>query len=251
MTNLYDGNNIIRRTFEKRFYTDQTMTLRMRFEEQCATPGIWVWDGLDHNERRRDVYPPYKMNRQPTPENVYAQVNLWKELLKYTPAASVTVHGWEADDVIGTLVRKAPGRFTVHTNDQDYGQIQHLCKLVGVNMKGVDPNWITLYKAMVGDSSDNIAGIPNFGPKRWVEMQPYWSQIRRAIVIGDPAGFVGLPFKPGVAGWLAVADNIKLLQDMFHITHFQNVPDDELNGGITTGKLDRMAGHSRLSEFFL
>ena len=68
---------------------------------------------------------------------------------------------------------------------------------------------------------------------------------------GDPAGFVGLPFKPAVLAWLQREENVKLLQAMLTVTHFENVPDDELDGGIKQGIYNPMAAHSRLSEFFL
>lgn len=256
MIDIYDGNNIMRRTYERKYAMpgESAMTLRMRFEQTCAAlPGsqIWVWDGKEHNARRQEIYPRYKTNRTPMGEDVYAQVRLWREVLRHSHAVQIEVHGWEADDVIGTLVRKMPGKARVHTNDMDYGQIAHLCDLKGVNMKGVPPRWVALYKAMNGDSSDFIKGIPGFGPKRWVEMEDHWPQIERAIVAGDPAGFIGLPFKPAVAAWLTDPENVATLQAMLTVTHFHNVPEDEINGGITTGKVDLMAAHMRLSEFFL
>jgi len=256
MINLYDGNNIMRRACERKSYMpgETPMSMRVRFETMCAaTPGteIWVWDGRDHNERRREVYPQYKTNREPMGEDIFSQIRLWRDVLKHSPAVQIEVHGWEADDVIGTLVRRKPHLFTVHTNDMDYGQIAHICTLKGVNMKGVPAHRVPLYKAMVGDTSDNIDGIPGFGPGRWLEMEPHWDAIQRAIVAGNAAGFADLPFKPKVKAWLAEDANIKLLQQMLLVTHFQNVPDDELNGGIVQGKLDFTAGHNLLSEFFL
>lgn len=253
MIDLYDANNIMRRAYEQRGQLpgQRPMSLRMRYEQECMKQSIWVWDGFDHNARRREVYPKYKTNRSPLAEDVYAHVKLWREILTHTPATQVEVHGWEADDVIGTLVRRYPGRFRVHTNDMDYAQVGHLCQLVGVKDKGVPQRWVCLYKALVGDKSDNIEGIPGFGHKRWEEMEDWWPQIERAVVQGNPAAFVGLPFKPAVQSWLTSEDNVKLLQAMLTVTHFVNVPDDELEGGIRVGQLDRMAAHARLSEFFL
>jgi 5'-3' exonuclease len=256
MINLYDGNNVMRRAMEKhQLPMQRPLTLRLRYEAAKASD-IWVWDGYQHNERRRAVYPPYKMNREPTPENVYAQINLWKEILALSPSTQVTVHGWEADDVISTLARSFAKRgvpVAIHSNDMDYAQLTRLpnVTLVGVDTKGVDGRWVALYKALVGDKSDNIAGINGFGPKRWLELEDYWPQIERAIVQGAPAGFEGVPFKPAVAAWLRDDENIKLLQAMLYVTHFEDVPEDELEGGIIEGKPDPRAAHLRLSEFFL
>lgn len=256
MIDIYDGNNIMRRAYEVKYQMpgEKVMSLRMRFEQACwAQPGsqIWVWDGQSHNERRQEIYPQYKSNRPPIAADIFAQVRLWRDLLAFTPQTQITIFGWEADDIIGSLVRRMPGKARVHTNDMDYGQIAHLCDLKGVNMKGVPPRWVPLYKAMCGDSSDNIDGIPGFGPGRWLEMAPHWAQIERAVRAGAPEGFADLPFKPKVKAWLLDPVNIKLLQSMLLVTHFHPVPEDELNGGITTGTRNPEAGHALLSRYFL
>ncbi len=249
--NIYDANNVMfRAAMQPAMPGQHRMSLRMRFES-AAPSDIWVWDGWEHNERRQAIYSKYKTNRTAKPMDVTSQIKLWKELLKHTPATSIEVHGWEADDVIGTLVRKMPGKAIVHTNDMDYGQVAHLCTLNGVDMKGVPPRWVCLYKALRGDSSDAIDGIPNFGPARWLEVEEFWPQIERAIAAGDPAGFEGIPFKPGVRTWLAVQENVDQLQAMLTVTHFENVPDDELEGGIRVGTPNRLKGHQILTEFFL
>jgi hypothetical protein len=256
MMNLYDGNNVMRRSMEKNtMIAAKPLSLRQRYEATRATD-IWVWDGYQHNERRRDIYPLYKMNREPMAMDMFAQVKLWKEILTMSPATQIEVYGWEADDVIATMVRRFAARgvpVTVHSNDMDYAQLAHLpgVTLNGVNTKGIPARWVPLYKAMNGDSSDNIKGIPNFGHKRWEAMEDHWPQIERAIVAGDPAGFVGLPFKPGVLAWLQDEENVKLLQAMLTVTHFENVPDDELEGGIKEGQMNRMAAHQRMTEFFI
>lgn len=260
MIHLYDGNNVMRRAMERSTsVVTQPMSLRMRYEEACAaTPGsqIWCWDGYSHNERRRDIYPKYKTNRTPTPEDIFAQIKFWRSLLKHSPATQIDVHGWEADDIIATLTRRFVKQglpVTIHSNDMDYAQLEHLPGVIlnGVNTKDVPGRWVPLFKAMNGDKSDNIDGIHNFGIKRWQQMEEHWPQIERAIVAGDPAGFVGLPFTKGVAEWLQMPGNVELLQSMLLVTHFFEVPDDELNGGIIEGKLNREEAHAMLKRYFL
>lgn len=260
MIHLYDGNNVMLRAAHKPMLgAARPMSMRMRYEHACAQPlgsQVWCWDGRDHNERRREIYPRYKTNREPMAEDMFSQINLWKDLLGHSPATQITVHGWEADDVISTMVRKLVKKgmqVTVHTNDMDYAQLADLPGVVldGCNTKGVSARWIPLYKAMVGDSSDFIAGIPNYGHKRWEAMVDHWSQIERAIVQGHPAGFVGLPFTKGVAAWLTDQENIDLLRAMLTVTHFINVPDDELEGGVTPGNFDRNAAVNLLGKYFL
>lgn len=258
MINLYDGNNIMRRQYEKTTGSP-ILDMRRRFELMASEPvgqNIWVWDGFNHNARRREIYPKYKTNRLPTPEDVYAQIKLWKDVMKHTNAIQIEVTDWEADDVISTMAKKLSASgvaVAIHTNDMDYAQLQGLphITLQGVNTKDVPARWVPLYKAMVGDTSDNIDGIPGFGPKRWVEMEPYWTQIERAVVNGHPSGFEGMPFKPKVAGWLTDEKNIELLQQMLMITYFYPVPDDEISGGIHRGQLDYKTGSDKLRTFFI
>jgi hypothetical protein len=255
MIDLYDGNNVMRRATEKRSMPGFVpMGFRQRYEFTMAKPvgsQIWVWDGKGHNKRRQDIYPLYKSNREPMGEDIFSQIRLWRKALAHSHAIQITVEGWEADDVIGTLVRRRPHQCIVHTNDMDYGQVDDICTLNGVNLKGVPGRWVPLYKAMVGDSSDNIKGIPGFGHGRWEQLEDWWPQIERATRMGEPAGFIGVPFKPGVAAWLTDPENIKTLQAMLLVTHFQNVPDDEIFGGMTHGTPDRLAAHTLMSEFFL
>lgn len=258
MIHLYDGNNIMRRQFtETTWGKTESMSLRMRYEHACAQPPgtqIWCWDGFKHNERRREIYPLYKTNRSATPEDIFAQIKLFRDAMKHSLAIQIEVAGWEADDVIGTLVRrfaKQGTATTVHTNDMDYGQIAHLCTLNGVNMKGVEPRRIALYKALCGDASDNIKGIPGFGPGRWLAVEEHWDDILKAIITGVPEAFVDIPFKPAVKAWLASQENVDTLRAMLTVTHFDNVPDDELEGGIHHGVLNRPAAHALLGKFFL
>lgn len=260
MIHLYDGNNVMRRAMEKPMIgAARPMSLRMRYEHCCAQPvgsQIWCWDGYQHNERRREIYPLYKMNRTPCAEDMFAQIKLWRDLLKHSTATQICVEGWEADDIIATMARRFVARgipVTIHTNDMDYAQLLDCSgvTLNGVNTKGVPPRWIALYKAMVGDQSDNIKGIPGFGPTRWLEMEDHWPQIERAIRAGQPAGFIGLPFKPAVLAWLQEPDNVELLQKMLLVTHLMDVPNDELNGGISAGTMDRDAATKLLGSFFL
>ncbi len=268
MIHLYDGNNVMLRAAHKpQLGAQRPLSMRMRYEHACAQPAgsqLWCWDGRDHNAMRQAIYPRYKTNREPQAENIFAQIKLWKDLLKLSPATQITVENWEADDVIGTLARQFAAKgiaCTIHTNDMDYAQLDHLptVTLNGVNTKGVPPRWVCLYKAMVGDNSDYIAGIPGFGDSvkdgvrtgAWTKIQDHLPQIERAIVQGNPAGFLELPFTKAVAAWLAVQENIDTLQAMLTITHFFNVPDDELSGGICVGELNRAAATELLGKFFL
>jgi len=260
VVDIYDANNVLRRAVEKiGMPTVVPMGFRQRYHFTCAKPHgsqIWVWDGPGHNDMRRALFPDYKMQREKPAMDIFAQINLWKDVLKLSPAVSVTCNGWEADDVIATLVHKFHARgiiANVHSNDIDYGQLEGKCNLVGVNLKDTPGRWLPLRKAMVGKPSDNMPGIPNMGAKRFQCLKPYWPQIETAILAGqaDDLVDVGIPFTPSVRAWLAVRENAELLRAYLKVAQFFTVPDDELDGGMYQGQLDMSEAEALMSKFFL
>lgn len=252
MINLYDGNNVMLRAMTNMPVPgQQRISLRRRFETAQAND-IWVWDGPKHNDRRQQLLPEYKGQRQPMAEDHFAQIQLFKDLLKHTPATQICVPGWEADDVISTIAyRGKPVR--IHTNDLDYAQLAELptVQLVGVKTWEYPAKYLPLYKALVGDPSDNIPGIPGFGKKSWDEIVAYSEEVISAIRLGSPHAFHHLPFKPAVLNWLADPSNMKKLQAMLACTYFQTVPDDEIVSNAITGKPNKDAAEELMRRYFL
>ena len=130
---------------------------------------------------REELYADYKANRPPMPDELSAQVGPILEVIEALGLPILQVEGVEADDVIGTLARRAAenGMSTlVSTGDKDLAQlVDERVTLVntmsnttldraGVEEKfGVPPERIADWLALVGDSSDNIPGVPKCGPK--------------------------------------------------------------------------------------
>ncbi len=252
MIRVYDANNIIMRAMTTQVMPGQVKTsLRQRVAAAQACD-IFVWDGYDHNARRSAIYPPYKAQRVPQAEDIFSQIKLFKELLTMTPAIQITVDGYEADDVIATLATQGR-RMTIFTNDLDYAQLRRFSNvtLSGVKAWDYDPKWLPLYKALVGDPADNIAGIPGFGHKAWEAILPRVEEMSSAIVLGSPHAFETLLLRPQVKNWLAVPENLDTLKAMYAITHFITVPDDEIAAGMTVGKPDPAAVDAQLRKYFL
>jgi DNA polymerase-1 len=137
---------------------------------------------------RDDLYAEYKAHRPPMPDELRAQVEPLFEAIKAMGICLLRVEGVEADDVIGTLARQAAaaGSATViSTIDKDLAQLvdEHVTLVntmdnttldrAHVEQKfGVTPEQMTEYLALVGDSIDNIPGIPGVGPKtaaKWLK----------------------------------------------------------------------------------
>ncbi|QIT57029.1 DNA polymerase I [Aquisalimonas sp. 2447] len=130
---------------------------------------------------RDDLFEQYKANRPSMPEDLRPQVEPLKEVVRALGLPLVEEPGVEADDVIGTLARQAEAdgwQVVISTGDKDMAQLVsgHITLLNtmsgttldrdGVAAKfGVPPERIIDYLALVGDTSDNIPGIPKVGPK--------------------------------------------------------------------------------------
>jgi DNA polymerase-1 len=136
---------------------------------------------------RDDLFAEYKAHRPPMPDELRAQVEPLIAAVEALGLPLLRVPGVEADDVIGTLARRAAERglrVVISTGDKDMAQlVDQRITLVntmtdssldraGVKVKfDVYPEQIVDYLALVGDSSDNIPGVPKVGPKtaaRWL-----------------------------------------------------------------------------------
>lgn len=130
---------------------------------------------------RSDIYEEYKAHRPPMPDDLRSQIETLHSIVKAMGLPLLCIDGVEADDVIGTLAQQAgdQGRFTlISTGDKDMAQLVNdhvmlintmtdtLMDTEGVEKKfGVKPEQIIDYLALMGDSSDNIPGLPKVGEK--------------------------------------------------------------------------------------
>jgi len=130
---------------------------------------------------RDDLFEEYKAHRPPMPDDLRAQLEPLLAAVEAMGLPLLRVPGVEADDVIGTLASQAAGRglnTVISTGDKDMAQlVSERIGLVntmtgsrldrdGVKAKfDVWPEQVVDYLALVGDSSDNIPGVPKVGPK--------------------------------------------------------------------------------------
>jgi DNA polymerase-1 len=157
---------------------------------------------------RDEMYAEYKANRPPMPEDLRDQVEPLIAAVRAMGLPLLRIEGVEADDVIGTLCRRCreEGRnVLVSTVDKDMAQlVSDSVTLVntmsgqvldrdGVKQKfDVFPEQIIDYLALVGDSSDNIPGVPRVGAKtaaKWLNQYPTADDIIENA--GDIGGKVG------------------------------------------------------------
>lgn len=158
--------------------------------EDLNPDAIGVAFDVSHQTFRTEQYTEYKANREAMPDPMRIQMGLIYEGLKAFNIPIYTKEGFEADDVIGTISRRAcelGHRVYILTGDQDSFQLirKNGCIKVIIPSKGelmeygweqvyqklgVYPDQVIDYKALRGDTSDNIPGIKGIGEKTAVKL---------------------------------------------------------------------------------
>ena len=130
---------------------------------------------------RDALYPEYKANRPPMPDDLRAQVEPMMQIVEALGFPILRVGGVEADDVIGTLAVQAQAQgipVTISTGDKDFAQLVRPGITLTNTMSGsvldepavrekfgVRPDQIVDYLALMGDTVDNVPGVDKCGPK--------------------------------------------------------------------------------------
>ena len=153
---------------------------------------------------RDDLYADYKATRPPMPGDLRAQIEPLLEAIDAMGLEVLRIAGVEADDVIGTLATRASRsrqHTVISTSDKDMTQLvdDHV-EIVntmsgqkldadGVRQKfGVAPNRIVDYLTLVGDTSDNIPGVPGVGPKTAAKWLAAYGDLDNLCVHADEIG---------------------------------------------------------------
>ncbi len=154
--------------------------LRKLVAEYPESPVAVVFDAKGKTFRD-DIYPEYKANRPPMPDELREQIEPIHAIVRAMGLPFICEPGVEADDVIGTLARRASagGRAVViSTGDKDMAQLvdanttlvntmtETVMDEAGVEEKfGIPPSLIVDFLALMGDKVDNIPGVPGVGEK--------------------------------------------------------------------------------------
>lgn len=150
---------------------------------QAQRPTHWLCAMDSPGPSTRDaLYPQYKANRTEMPEDLRPQIEMVQQVMDGFGIPKLRCDGWEADDVIATLTRQAVDRgweVRIVTNDKDVRQllgpqvrifnVRKNTWLDEVDLQadwGVRPGQVIDYQSLVGDSVDNVPGVPLVGPKK-------------------------------------------------------------------------------------
>ena len=169
-------------------------------EEQPEEIAV-VFDGPEDTFRHA-IYPEYKATREKMPDEMVPQLAWIREVVEALGIPFLQVAGYEADDIIGTLAKRgsAEGKDVwIVSGDKDMLQLvdakvrmynvmkpgQAEPELVGVDETiakfGVPPDKVIDVLGLMGDSSDNVPGVPNVGPKTAVMLIEAWGSLEGAL----------------------------------------------------------------------
>ncbi len=152
------------------------------FKDFSPTHCVAVFDGPNNQAKRKEIYPEYKSHRVAVQPDLYDQIEEARNFCSLYGIPFLSIEGVEADDTMGSIAKWGEKHgFSTYlcTSDKDLAQMvsdktyllnahkeNRILDKKGVEETyGVPPEKIIDLMAMVGDSSDNIPGLPGFGPK--------------------------------------------------------------------------------------
>lgn len=190
---LIDGNSLVNRAFyampllstKDGVYTNGVLGfLTMFFKSLSDIKPDYVAVAFDLKAPtfRHKMYDEYKGTRRPMPQELRGQIPLLKEILTLMNIRIFEKEGFEADDIIGTLAKNTKIKTVIITGDRDSFQLVDKTTSVYFTRRGISdvdimtadnftekngltPKQIIDYKALRGDSSDNIPGVAGIGEK--------------------------------------------------------------------------------------
>lgn len=162
------------------------VSMTIKLLKDCKPDYIAFCFDRPEDSFRTEIFKDYKANRDEMPDALRPQVPYIKKLTDAMGLFSIDKVGYEADDVIGSLVtwgRKNDMDVTIVSGDKDFAQLIRPCVTLYDTMKdvrydsegvkakwGVTPEQMIDYLAIVGDTSDNIPGVRGVGPKGAVKL---------------------------------------------------------------------------------
>ena len=167
---------------------------------------------------RDDIYPQYKQNRSPMPDDLRSQIEPIHELVRLMGWKVLDVPGVEADDVIGTLAAVGSSHgieVIVSSGDKDLAQLvnEHITIIDTMNGKrrdmagvqeefGVPASLMLDYQILVGDTVDNVPGVQKVGPKTAAKLLLEYGSLDNLMAHADEVkGVVGENLRKAV-DWL-------------------------------------------------
>jgi len=210
---LVDGNSIMNRAFygimsskmlttSDGTYTNAVygfLSILFKIQEDLNPEYLAVAFDLKGPTKRHEMYEKYKANRHGMPDELASQMPIIKDVLKAMNIKIVEKQGYEGDDIIGTLSKKAEQEgidVTILSGDRDNFQLvsekitvriprtkmgktenEDYDKIKVIEEYGLEPEQLIEVKGLMGDTSDNIPGIPGVGEKTALNLIKHYKTI--------------------------------------------------------------------------
>ena len=155
------------------------------------------------DQERNEIFGDYKANRAEMPEDLRPQIPLVIDVIEGMNLPAIGHAGWEADDVIATLTRQAvddgmevvivstdkdarqllgPGVRMFNCRKNEFFDVESLQKTWGIR-----PDQVVDFQSLVGDSVDNVPGVPLIGPKKAQALLEKWDDLDTVLQHADEA----------------------------------------------------------------
>jgi len=249
---LIDGNSIINRAFyaipllSNKYgeYTNAVygfFNIFFKLYDEEKPDYIGVAFDLPNPTFRHNKYSEYKSNRKGMPDELASQVPILKEMLNKMNIGIFEFAGYEADDILGTLAYQSDKNGVIPviiSGDRDLLQIatdnikiripktkqgktevEDYYKNDVINKYGVTPEKFIDVKALMGDSSDNVPGVPSIGEKTAIKIIQQYESVENAISNAEK-------IKPKKAGENLITYKQQALMSKELVTIIKNVPID-------------------------
>lgn len=203
-----------------------------------------VFDAARHTFRNR-IYPEYKAHRPPAPDDLIPQFALIREATDAMNIARIELEDYEADDIIATyatLAQKEGTEVTIVSSDKDLMQLiapgvqmydamknKVIAEPEVIEKFGVPPEKVLEVLSLIGDSSDNVPGVPGVGPKTAAELISQFGTVEALL---ERAGEIKQPKRRETI--LANAENARLSKQLIALKtdvplpHYDNLCKREL-----------------------
>ncbi len=184
----------------------------------------------DSRRGRLAIDPNYKANREAPPADLSLQFELIRKVAATLNVPILEVEGWEADDVIATLAKKArkSGLGTeIITSDKDFLQLlapdvsifdpvkeTPITAQDALEKFGVEPKQMREYQALVGDAIDNIPKVPGVGPKTAADLLKKFGTVAQVIARADEID------KPKIKA--AIKAHVEQLERAYQLVSFRD-----------------------------
>lgn len=184
---------------------------------------------------RHILYKEYKATRTKPAEDMILQIAKIKEIVSALGIKILEIDGFEADDIIATIVEKLSGKcnFIIVSSDKDIMQLvndnvklfdvktnEYIDKNKVVERLGIEPQLITSYLAILGDNVDNIKGIQGIGPKRVIEILKENLPLEKLI---EKPEKIPQQFRQ------TILDNVDLLKNNLELVTLKTIEDFDYN----------------------